>query len=197
MHVLVLTQNNIAPARYGGALRVATLAHHLKKDGHRVSVIRFVSPGEAPSAECDLHICDVSVPRGYPMAPIAMVYHLLDRVAIRHALKLDALQKISLVQSDVPWAALTGHRVSMSLGVPHVLLSMNCETDSRAPILAGRSRTQAAIHRRPAGRRQRVGGQVGGRSLDKARQPDADTLRRRYSGDEVRGHRSAEGHSAG
>lgn len=128
MHVLVLTQNNIAPARYGGALRVAALAHHLRSEGHRVSVIRFVSPGEAPSEECDLQVRDISAPRGYPMAPIAAAYHLLDRVAIRHALELDAEEKVSLVQSDVPWASLTGYRVARHLGVPHVLLSMNCET---------------------------------------------------------------------
>src|SRR6185503_9107990 len=35
---------------------------------------------------------------------------------------------IDLVQSDPPWAALTGARIARRLRVPHVLLAQNCET---------------------------------------------------------------------
>lgn len=130
MHLLVLTQNNIAPAKYGGGLRVAGLIRQARQRGHMVSVIRFVSPGEPLSARCDqgVEVRDVQAPKGYPMAPIAAAYHLLERAAVRHALALNGISPVSVVQSDVPWASLSGHRVASRLGVPHLLLSMNCET---------------------------------------------------------------------
>jgi glycosyltransferase involved in cell wall biosynthesis len=130
MHLLVLTQNNIAPARYGGALRVDALIRGLQARGHRVSVIRFVSPGEPPSVEgsAGLSVLDVQTPAGYPTPPVAAAYHLLGNVAVRHAIKINRAAPVSLVQSDVPWAALTGHRIARRLGVRHVLMSMNCET---------------------------------------------------------------------
>jgi glycosyltransferase involved in cell wall biosynthesis len=129
MHILVLTQNDIAAPKYGGALRVAFLIEQLLEQGHHVSVIRFRSrsaPASLSSARLPIH--DVVVPRGYAVAPIAAITHLLSRATERIARMLQRARPIDLVQSDPPWAALTGDRVASQLGVPHVLLAQNCET---------------------------------------------------------------------
>ena len=129
MHVLVLTQNDVAAPKYGGALRVAFLIDQLLKRGNSVSVIRF-RPASAPASprSAQLPISDVLIPRGYELAPVAALTHLLSRAAERIALQFHQDISIDLVQSDPPWTALTGARIAGSLGVPHVLLSQNCET---------------------------------------------------------------------
>lgn len=128
MHVLVLTQNNVSQPSYGGALRVGSLVRGLVLEGHRVSVVRFVSPGEPSSIACDIPVHDVGTPLGYPTAPLAASFHLFERSALRYALKLNRNEPVDLVQSDPPWASLTGARIARRLGVPHVVLSQNCET---------------------------------------------------------------------
>ncbi|MDP9312099.1 MAG: glycosyltransferase family 4 protein, partial [Chloroflexota bacterium] len=129
MHVLVLTQNNIVSPKYGGGLRVSALIEQLLGQGHHVSVIRFRLPDDQPStATTRLPIRDIVVPRTSQMASVAALIHLASRTAERMALAFHSESKVDLVQSDPPWAALTGQRIAERLGVPHVLLSQNCET---------------------------------------------------------------------
>lgn len=127
MHVLALTCNPVAEPKYGGALRVAGLLDQLRRNGVRVSIIRFRGPAERPSP-AGLSIRDVVVPPGYALAPLAALTHAVSRAAERHALAYARERRIDLVQSDPPWPAISGMRIARRLGAPHVLLSQNCET---------------------------------------------------------------------
>jgi glycosyltransferase involved in cell wall biosynthesis len=129
VHLLLLTQNDVAVPRYGGALRVSALATEFCAAGHSVSVVRFRMAGEAPSSEgAPFPIHDVVMPRGYGVASMAAASHLWGRAADRIAQAIHNRMPVDLVQSDVPWAAISGVRIARKLWVPHVLLSMNCET---------------------------------------------------------------------
>ncbi len=129
MHVLVLTFHNVLVPQYGGALRVAVLLDQLLRQDIRVSVIRFRSVGDAPSLlDPRLPVRDVVVPLSYPLAPLAIFTHLQSPMAERFALDFHHEQPIDLIQSDPPWVALTGAHLAHRLGIPHVLLSQNCES---------------------------------------------------------------------
>jgi glycosyltransferase involved in cell wall biosynthesis len=135
MHVLALTQHDILVPRYGGALRDSMLLKRLLAYDHRVNVIRFRLATEAPSLpDPNLPVYDVIVPDSYPIAPIAALTHLLSSQATRLALDLNEKYYVDLIQSDPPWAALTGARVANRLRVPHVILSQNCESKLAAQI---------------------------------------------------------------
>jgi glycosyltransferase involved in cell wall biosynthesis len=110
-------------------LRVSALATELCAAGHSVSAIRFRTAGEAPSLQgAPFSIHDVVMPSGYGIAPVAALSHLWGRAAGRLAEAIHDRMPVDIVQSDVPWAAISGARIARKLGVPHVLLSMNCET---------------------------------------------------------------------
>jgi glycosyltransferase involved in cell wall biosynthesis len=129
MHLLLLTQNDIAAPRYGGALRVSALALQLCAAGHNVSAIRFRTASKVPSTQAaPFPIHDLVMPRGYEVASVAAISHLFGRAADRTAQTIHDNMSVDLVQSDVPWPAISGTRIARKLGVPHVLLSMNCET---------------------------------------------------------------------
>jgi glycosyltransferase involved in cell wall biosynthesis len=135
MHILVLTQNNVAQPQYGGALRVAALLDQLHKHGITFSVIRFRRADEPPSpAGSKVH--DIVVTRGYLLPPVAALNHLALSGAEQVALEINRISRIDMVQSDPPWAALTGYRLAQRLGVPHVLLAQNCETTLATSISA-------------------------------------------------------------
>ena len=161
MHILVLTQHNVADPRYGGALRVSALAEQLRRNGAHVSVIRFRSADELPSPEGGrFSVRDVIVPPGYAMASVAALYHRISRDADRAACAFHAGESVDLIQSDPPWAALTGQRLAQRLRAPHVVLAHNCESvlaaqfaragPARRVPLAGRllSRINLAVLRR-------------------------------------------------
>lgn len=129
MHVLILTFHNVLAPQYGGALRVARLLDQLLRKGHRVSVMRFCLASDTPSlAHPPLSVRDLIVPGGYPLAPLAALTHFLSWSAERYALALHQEKPIDVLQSDLPWVALTGERLARRLQVPHVLLSQNCES---------------------------------------------------------------------
>src|SRR5439155_6077805 len=86
MHLLLLTQNDIAAPRYGGALRVSALASQLCAAGHSVSAIRFRTASEAPSTQgAPFPIHDLVMPSGCDVASVAAISHLLGRAAARTA----------------------------------------------------------------------------------------------------------------
>ena len=127
MHALVLTQNDVVSPKYGGSLRITSLVGELRKRGARVSIIRFRRAGDVPTPrQTDLY--EVEVPRHYEMASVAALYHWLSRAAERKAEHIHRANKIDLVQSDPPWPSLSGERIARHVGVPHVVLSQNCES---------------------------------------------------------------------
>src|SRR5690349_9895883 len=100
MHLLLLTQNDIAAPRYGGALRVSSLASQLCVAGHSVSAIRFRMATEAPSTQgAPFPIDDLVMPRGYAMASVAALSHLFGRAAERTAQTIHHNMPVDVVQS--------------------------------------------------------------------------------------------------
>ena len=129
MHLLALTYNNVGSPRSGGALRVASLCWELLKAGHNVSVIRFRKPDDMPSPSSgEMTIHDIVLPPGHDLAPVAALTHTLSRKADRLAHGIHMVTPLDVVQSDPPWISLDGARIARKLGVPHMVLSQNCET---------------------------------------------------------------------
>jgi len=141
MHVLAITVNDVATPHYGGALRVAHLLHGLREHGADVSVIRLRPRGAPPSAAGGpFAVHDIPLPPLGEMAAVAALTAALGRRVDRLARRIHAGRPITVVQADVPWAALVGARVARALGARLVALAHNCETDLAAQMAAGPAR---------------------------------------------------------